>query len=110
MNVRGSEQEPEADAERGQTLDLATHAYRLGRRIEIARQWTLDGQPPAISRSASAFAINPTSPDTSSATSNDARALRREAESRAGLRFLPQGLAEPVADRRAEAAREDASI
>jgi len=46
MNVRGSEQEPEADAG-AQTLGLAPHVYRLGRRIEIARQRLLDGQPPA---------------------------------------------------------------
>jgi AraC-like DNA-binding protein len=30
-----------------QTFGLAPHAYRLGRRIEIARQQLLDGQPPA---------------------------------------------------------------
>jgi AraC-like DNA-binding protein len=30
-----------------QTFGLAPHAYRLGRRIEIARQRLLDGQPPA---------------------------------------------------------------
>src|SRR5207302_3842112 len=29
------------------TFGVAPHAYRLGRRIEIARQRLLDGQPPA---------------------------------------------------------------